>query len=223
LNIKYLGHACFQIISKAASVEYSLLIDPFLSGNPASKVKAENVKATHVFVTHGHDDHLGDAISIATRCASTVYATVETGSRFPQAVKVEVGQIGGFVPADFGGVKFTAAAHGSSVPGGLACGFLIELEGKKIYHAGDTGLIMDMMLLGEEGVDVALLPIGDRFTMGPKDAVRAVGFIKPKRVVPMHYNTWPIINQDPELFKKDAEAATGTPVSVLTIGEALEC
>ena len=219
MNIQYLGHACFQITSK----EYSLLIDPFLSGNPAAKVKAEDVKATHIFVTHGHNDHLGDAVSIATRCASTVYATVETSSCFPQTVRVERGQIGGFVRANFGGVKFTAAAHGSSVPGGLACGFLIELEGKKIYHAGDTGLIMDMKLLAEECVDVALLPIGDRFTMGPKDAVRAVDFIKPKRVIPMHYNTWPIIDQDPERFKKDTETVTGTPVSVLAIGEALEC
>ncbi|MDR2180585.1 MAG: metal-dependent hydrolase [Synergistaceae bacterium] len=232
MNIQYLGHACFLITSNkitpkttsgAASDHYSLLIDPFLNGNPAAKARAEDVTATHIFVTHGHDDHLGDAVSIATRCASTVYATVETGGRFPQTVKVEVGQIGGFIRSDFGGVKFTAAAHGSNVPGGLACGFLIELEGKKIYHAGDTGLIIDMMLLAEENVDVALLPIGDRFTMGPRDAMRAVGFIKPKRVVPMHYNTWPIIEQNPELFKKEAEAVTGVPVSVLAVGEELQC
>jgi L-ascorbate metabolism protein UlaG (beta-lactamase superfamily)/uncharacterized protein (DUF362 family) len=214
LKIKYLGHSCFQITSK----EYSLLIDPFLSGSPFETVKAEDVKATHVFVTHGHDDHFGDAASIAARCGATAYATVETAGRFPDGVNVEVGQIGGFIRSDFGGVKFTAATHGSGVPGGLACGFLIELDGKKIYHAGDTGLTMDMALLADENIDIALLPIGDRFTMGPKDALRAVSLVKPKRVVPMHYDTWPPINQDVEQFKKDVESATGIPVSVLTVG-----
>ncbi|MDR2522205.1 MAG: metal-dependent hydrolase [Synergistaceae bacterium] len=214
MNIKYLGHACFLITSG----EYALLVDPFLDGNPAGAAKAEEVSATHVFVTHGHDDHFGDAASIASRCKATVYATVETAGRFPKEVTVEVGQIGGFIRAAFGGVKFTAAAHGSAVPGGLACGFLIEVAGKKIYHAGDTGLIMDMALLADESVDVALLPIGDRFTMGPRDARRAVGLIKPKRVVPMHYNTWPIIDQNPEGFKKDVEAETGVPVTVLPAG-----
>jgi L-ascorbate metabolism protein UlaG (beta-lactamase superfamily) len=100
LNVKYLGHACFCITLK----EYALLIDPFLSGNPVSGAKPENIEATHIFVTHGHDDHLGDAVSIATRCGSTVYATVETAGRFPKEVTVDAGQIGGFVPAGFGGV-----------------------------------------------------------------------------------------------------------------------
>jgi L-ascorbate metabolism protein UlaG (beta-lactamase superfamily) len=217
MNVKYLGHSCFVITSKV----YVLLTDPFLSGNPASGAKPEEIGATHVFVTHGHDDHMGDAASIAARCGSTVYATVETAGRFPKGTTVDVGQIGGFVPAPFGGVKFTAAAHGSGVPGGLSCGFLIELEGKKIYHAGDTGLIMDMALLEEEKVDLALLPIGDRYTMGPKDALRAVKLIKPAQVVPMHYNTWPPIAQDPERFKKDVEAATGITVTILKIGESL--
>jgi L-ascorbate metabolism protein UlaG (beta-lactamase superfamily)/uncharacterized protein (DUF362 family) len=218
LKIKYLGHSCFLITSK----EYSLLIDPFLSGNPAVTVKAEEIKATHVFVTHGHDDHFGDAASIASRCGATAYATVETAGRFPDGVTVEVGQIGGFIRSDFGGVKFTAATHGSGVPGGLACGFLIELDDKKIYHAGDSGLTMDMALLADEDIDVALLPIGDRFTMGPKDALRAVSLIKPKRVVPMHYDTWPLISQDVERFKKDVESTTGIPVSILTVGASLD-
>jgi L-ascorbate metabolism protein UlaG (beta-lactamase superfamily) len=217
MNVKYLGHSCFLITSK----EHALLTDPFLSGNPASEASPGDIKATHVFVTHGHDDHMGDAVSIATRCGSTVYATVETASRFPKEAAVEVGQIGGFISASFGGVKFTTATHGSGVPGGLSCGFLIEMEGKKIYHAGDTGLTMDMALLEEEKVDLALLPIGDRYTMGPKYALRAVKLIKPAQVVPMHYNTWPIIAQDPERFKKDVEAATGVKVTVLKIGDSL--
>ncbi len=218
MEIKYLGHASFLISSK----EYALLIDPFLSGNPGAAARADEVRATHIFVTHGHGDHLGDAVEVAKRTGATVYATVEIASCFPQGIDVEVGQIGGFVPSDFGGVKFTAAAHGSGVPGGLACGFLIEFEGKKIYHAGDTGLIMDMALLADEQVDVALLPIGDRFTMGPKDALRAVKMIKPRLAVPMHYNTMPPIVQDPEQWKKDVEAATTTEVSVLAPGEAFQ-
>ncbi|MDR2137367.1 MAG: metal-dependent hydrolase [Synergistaceae bacterium] len=217
MDVKYLGHACFLITSE----EYALLIDPFLSGNPASGAQPGDIKATHVFVTHGHDDHIGDAVSIAARCGSTVYATVETAGRFPKEIALDVGQIGGFIPAGFGGVKFTAAAHGSGIAGGLSCGFLIGVEGKKIYHAGDTGLIMDMMLLEEEKVDLALLPIGDRYTMGPKDALRAVKFIHPAQVVPMHYNTWPPIAQDPERFKKDVETATDVKVTVLKIGESL--
>jgi L-ascorbate metabolism protein UlaG (beta-lactamase superfamily) len=214
LKIKYLGHSSFLITSK----EYSLVIDPFLSGNPGAALKADEVMATHVLVTHGHDDHIGDAAAIAQRCKSTVYCTVECASLFPQGTILEVGQIGGFIPSDFGGVKFTAAAHGSNIPGGLACGFIIELEGKKLYHAGDTGLIMDMALLEEEQIDLALLPIGDRFTMGPKDALRALKLIKPRKVIPMHYNTMPLIQQDPEQFKKEAEAAVNTEVILLNPG-----
>ena len=217
MNIKYLGHSCFLIISE----KYSLLIDPFLSGNPNGGAKAEELDVTHILVTHGHGDHLGDAVAIATRCGSKVYATVETGGLFPEGVDVEVGQIGGFLEAGFGRIKFTAAAHGSGVPGGLACGFLIELEGKKIYHAGDTGLTMDMVLLADDGIEVAMLPIGDKYTMGPKEALRAIGLIKPKRVIPMHYNTWPPIAQDAERFQHDVEAATGIPVAVLAVGESL--
>lgn len=218
LNIKFLGHSSFLISSK----EYSLLIDPFLSGNPGAAAKPGEITATHVLVTHGHGDHIGDAVEIAQRCGSTVYATVETAGLFPEGTNLDVGQIGGFIRSDFGGVKFTSASHGSGVPGGLSCGFLIELDGKKIYHAGDTGLIMDMALLEEEEIDVALIPIGDRFTMGPKDALRAVKMIAPKRVIPMHYNTMPPIVQDPDRFKKDVEAQTEAEVVVLAPGESLE-
>jgi len=218
LNIKYLGHSSFLITSK----EYSLLIDPFLSGNPAAGAKADEINATHILVTHGHGDHLGDAAAIAQRCDSVVYATVETAGLFPEGVKLDVGQIGGFVPSDFGGVKFTTATHGSGVPGGLSCGFIIELEGKKLYHAGDTGLTMDMALLEEENIDIAFLPIGDRFTMGPKDALRAVKLIKPKQVIPMHYNTMPPIQQDPVQFKKDVEAATDAKVLVMDVGASFD-
>jgi len=216
--IRYLGHACFLVGSGA----YSLLFDPFLSGNPGSAAQPDEVRATHIFVTHGHDDHLGDARSIARRCGSLVYATVETASLFDADVRTDAGQPGGSVPADFGSVKFTSALHGSAVPGGISCGFVVGIEGKKIYHAGDTGLIMDMALLEDEKVDLALLPIGDRYTMGPDDALRAVRLIKPKLVIPMHYDTFPAIKQDPALFKEKVEHLTGIPVAVLPVGGSIE-
>ncbi|MDR0577306.1 MAG: metal-dependent hydrolase [Candidatus Accumulibacter sp.] len=218
MKLKFLGHSCFLV----SAGKYSLIVDPFLSGNPGAAAKPGEIDATHVLVTHGHDDHIGDAVEIAARCGSTVYATVETAGRFPKSASVEVGQIGGFVASDFGGVKFTAAAHGSGIAGGLACGFLITIEGKKIYHAGDTGLIADMGLLEYERIDVALLPIGDRFTMGPRDAARAVGMIKPKIVIPMHYDTWPIVAQDPELFRKAVEDSGDARVVVLRVGGEFE-
>ncbi|MDR1708159.1 MAG: metal-dependent hydrolase [Candidatus Accumulibacter sp.] len=218
MKIKYLGHSCFLISTET----HTLIVDPFLSGNPGAGAKPGDVNPTHVLVTHGHDDHFGDAAEIAGRCGATVYATVETAGRFPPGINIEVGQPGGFVASDFGGVKFTTAAHGSGVPGGLACGFLIRIDGKKVYHAGDTGLIADMALLEYERVDVALLPIGDRFTMGPRDAARAVGMIKPRIVVPMHYDTWPMLKQDPAAFKKEVEGSTGARVVVLAVGAEFE-
>jgi len=203
------------------SKEYSILFDPFLTGNPAANVNADDVSATTILLTHGHGDHLGDTVSIARRCRSTVFATVETASLLPEDIKVEKGQIGGYIRTDFGGVKFLPAFHGSGVAGGLACGFLLEIEGKKIYFAGDTGLTAEMSLLAEDEIDVALLPIGDRFTMGPKDAVRAVSMIRPKKVIPMHYNTMPAIEQDPQRFKEMTERETGTECIILAVGESL--
>jgi L-ascorbate metabolism protein UlaG (beta-lactamase superfamily) len=146
---------------------------------------------------------------------------VETASLLPEDIRIEKGQIGGYIRTDFGGVKFLPAFHGSGVAGGLACGFLLEIEGKKIYFAGDTGLTVEMSLLAEDEIDVALLPIGDRFTMGPKDAVRAVSMIRPKKVIPMHYNTMPAIEQDPERFKEMTERDTGTECIILAVGESL--
>jgi L-ascorbate metabolism protein UlaG (beta-lactamase superfamily) len=214
MKIQFLGHACFSITSGP----HTLLIDPFLSENPVAAARAEEVGATHLFVTHGHSDHFGDALAIAARCRPMVYATVETATLFPSGTSLDPGQIGGYVAAPFGGVKWTAALHGSGVPGSLACGYLMTIEGKKIYHAGDTGLSVEMSLLADEGIDAALLPIGDRYTMGPADAARAIKFIRPRIAVPMHYNTWPTIAQDTALFAEGA-AAAGARAVILAPGE----
>lgn len=218
MKINFLGHASFLV----EAGEYRLLFDPFLTDNPVASKKPEQIKATHIFVTHGHDDHLGDAISIAEDNDAVIIGTVETVGLIPEGIKTDEGQIGGWIPQDFGRVKYTAAAHGSGVPGGLACGFIIEFEDQRIYHAGDTGLIMDMALLEYENIDVALLPIGDRYTMGPQDALRAVDMIKPRMIVPMHYDTWPPIEQDVESFKESVERDTGVDVKILKPGETLE-
>jgi len=215
LTVRYLGHSCFMIQSK----EYTLLTDPFLSGNPNAAVSPDEVNATHILVTHAHGDHLGDAAAIAARCGSTVFCTLEMASLFTPDTKLEVGQPGGFIRMDFGGVKFIPAIHGSGVPGGLACGFLITIEEKKIYFAGDTALFSDMALLADENIDLALLPIGDRFTMGPADAVKAAALIKPQAVIPMHYNTMPQIIQDPEKFGQELESATSAKAVILAPGE----
>lgn len=218
MKLHFIGHSCFLITSG----EHSILIDPFLTDNPVTERTPEELSPTHIFVTHGHDDHLGDTLSIAGRASSLVISTVETAELLPKEIQTDVGQIGGWIPTSFGRAKFTAAAHGSGVSGGLACGFILEIEGKRVYHTGDTGLIMDMALLEEEKIDVALIPIGDRFTMGPEDALRAIKMIQPQRVIPMHYNTWPSIAQDVNLFAKRVEEETSALVTILALGEEIE-
>src|ERR1700756_1267263 len=198
-RVRWLGHACLLIETNGLY----LLLDPFLTGNPAAAAKASDVPADFVLVSHGHGDHVGDAIDIARRTGATVIANYEISEwlKGKGVAKVHGQQHGGGHGFAFGRVKLTLAFHGSMLPdgsnGGNPCGFLLYLEGGiKIYAAQDTGLFGDMRLIGEEGIDLALLPIGDNFTMGPDDALRAVKLIGPRRVIPIHYNTWPLIAQD---------------------------
>lgn len=203
------GHACFSLTTDEGT---RILFDPFLDQNPAADVKAEGIDALDfILVSHGHFDHFADCIPLAKRTGATVISTYELVS-FCQTKGVENGHgmnIGGSFAFPFGRVKLTPALHTGSIAGDDegafttdCCGFLLTLNGgKRLYHSGDTALIMDMQLLAGS-VDVALLPIGDNFTMGPEDAARAVSFIKPGVVIPMHYNTWPPIAQDPENFRK---------------------
>lgn len=219
MKIQFLGHACFLLDDGA----HKALVDPYLTGNPLAAVSANEVEADMIFVTHGHGDHVGDAVSIARRTGAQVCCPIELGEAVfvPAGISVVSGNLGGWTKTPFGRVKLTAAIHGSGVAGGLACGFVFEMRGKKIYHAGDTALTSDMALLAAEGIDVALLPIGDFYTMGPEDALRAVEMIRPGLTIPMHFNTMPPIVQDGNAFAAAVQAA-GYPAKVLQPGETLE-
>ena len=208
-RVRWLGHACLYIESDGQR----LLIDPFFTGNPAAPIKASEAEADFILVSHGHGDHVGDAVALAKRTGATVVANYEIAEWLGKqgVAKAHGMQHGGGFKFPFGRVKLTLAFHGSMLPdgsnGGNPCGFLITtLDGKRIYDAADTGLFGDMRLIGEEGIDLALLPIGDNYTMGPDDALRAVKFLTPKKVVPIHYNTWPPIAQDPAAFAAALQA-----------------
>jgi L-ascorbate metabolism protein UlaG (beta-lactamase superfamily) len=192
--------------------QFTILIDPFLEGNPVAKHKAGDMKADFIFLTHAHGDHLGDAIPIAKRNGAVIVSNFEISQYCEKnGAKVHAMHIGGSHTFDFGKVKLTPAWHGSSFPdgtyGGTPAGLLFNIDGKTIYHAGDTGLFGDMKLIGEIApIDLALLPIGDNFTMGIDDAAKAVSLLKPKIAVPMHYNTFDVIKADPEEFIKKIQA-----------------
>ncbi len=219
MKISFIGHACFMI----EEGEYCLVIDPYINDNPTAKVKAEDLKPTHILVSHAHDDHLGDAVSMAKNTKAKVFTTNELSKRLEcKGVDTVGGHIGGKVKTEFGNVKYFQAFHGSGITGGFACGFIIEVGDKKLYHAGDTGLTKDMELLRDEGIDLAMLPIGDFYTMGPEDALKAVKMIRPEYVIPMHYNTFPPIKQDPEAFAKTVASKTDSKPLVLQPGESFE-
>lgn len=208
---------------------YKLLVDPYFTGNPAASTTADAVEADFILISHGHGDHVGDAVAIAKRTGATIITVHEiAGWLGAQGLEKVHGQhLGGGFQHPFGYLKFTLALHGSGLPdgsyGGNPCGFLLTTnDGKKIYLAQDTGLFGDMKLIGEEGVDLAALPIGDNYTMGPDDALRAVKLIQPKTVVPIHYNTFDVIQQDPQAWAGRVESETGTKAVVLKPGESLE-
>jgi L-ascorbate metabolism protein UlaG (beta-lactamase superfamily) len=221
-RVRWLGHACLLFESDGRHI----LVDPFLTGNPAAASTADAVQADFILVSHGHGDHLGDTVSIARRTGATVVANYEISEWLKKQGlnKVHPQQHGGGHAFPFGRVKLTLAFHGSALPdgsyGGNPCGFLITFkDGTKVYDAADTGLFGDMRLIGEEGLDLAILPIGDNFTMGPDDAFRAVKLLQPKRVVPIHYNTWDLIAQDAAAWAKRVGKETKTEPVVLKPGE----
>lgn len=223
LKITYYGHSVFLLDDGKTK----LIIDPFIEGNPLSPIKEKDVNVNYIVVTHGHGDHLGDAISISKRCDATIIAVNELANYVASnGAKAHNMHIGGGYNFPFGRVKFTIAHHGSSSGEGTytgePSGVLVTMGGRTVYHTGDTGLFSDMKLIGEMNpVDIMLLPIGDNFTMGIDDAVKAVELVNPNFVVPMHYNTFPVIQADPNVFIAKV-TAKGFKGKVFNFGETIE-
>lgn len=223
LKLTYLSHSSF-ILNDGT---HSVVIDPFLTGNPTAPVAVDAVRAQFVVLTHAHGDHLGDAVDIAAKQGATIIAVNELANYAAgKGLSAHNMHIGGAYDFSFGRVKFTIAHHGSSSPEGQymgePAGVVITMGGKTVYHCGDTGLFLDMQLIGErDHIDCMLAPIGDNFTMGVDDAVKAVEFVRPDLAVPMHYNTFPVIAADPTAFVTKV-AEMGMQARVMEYGETLE-
>jgi len=223
-TLTWLGHAAFEIQCGGKT----LLVDPYLDDNPSAIRRADQAQADFILVSHGHHDHLGDTVAIARRSGALVVSNHEIITWLErQGVAGHALHIGGGHRFPFGYLKLTQALHGSMLPdgsdGGHAAGFLLTSpEGKRIYLAADTGLFGDMRLIGEEGIDLAAIPIGDNYTMGPDDALRAVKLLTPRLVIPIHYNTFDLIAQDAPAWAARVKRETGVPVRVLRPGESLE-
>ena len=225
MHISYHGHS----IVKIQTGDYTILIDPFISGNKLTDLVVENEKPDIILLTHGHNDHVGDTVEIAKACDALIIAPNELAVYLSwQGVRTHGMNLGGANEFEFGTVKFTQAFHSSSfttheneiIYTGMPAGILFTAEGKTIYHAGDTSIFGDMGMIGKRHpIDVAFLPIGDNFTMGPEDAACAVELLNPKLAVPIHFNTFPPIEQNPEDFKK---LVLNHEVNVMTAGDSFE-
>ncbi len=222
IELTWLGHATWLINDGV----HRILLDPFLNDSPTAPHKASEVDADFILVSHGHLDHVADIAEIANRCDAMVIAGFEVAEWFAnqQDVKRTTGMnIGGSLSLPFGSVKMTPAIHSSQLPdgayGGVAGGFLIMLGDRTLYFACDTALFSDMQLLREKGIDAAILPIGDLYTMGPRDSVTATNYLNPKQVLPTHYNTWPPIEQDAENWAEMVRAGSTAEPVVLQPGQ----
>lgn len=226
MKVSFHGHSVVKIVTESGQ---TILIDPFINGNSQTDLKVADESPDIILLTHGHNDHVGDTVELAKKNNALVVAPNELADYLSwQGVRVHNMHIGGAFTFDFGKVKYTQAFHGSSyvtedqqiIYTGMPGGILFSAEGKTIYHAGDTALFSDMKLIGERHpIDLAFVPIGDNFTMGPEDAAEAVRFLNPKTVVPIHYNTFPVIEQDPKAFEKQVSNAE---VRILQAGESIE-
>jgi len=221
MDIKFLGHAAFALEHDGKTV----LIDPFLTGNPKAAVSADEVQADVILLTHGHGDHIGDTVAIAERTGATVVAIVELAEELKASgvEKVIDPNIGGTADLGFVTARLTPAWHTSTTPGGTVntpAGFVIEMGGKRIYNVGDTGLFSDLALPAKRGhIDLAIVPIGGHYTMDRFDAVAAAELIKADQIIPSHYGTFPPIETDAQAFKSDVQNAGSAEVVVLEPGE----
>jgi L-ascorbate metabolism protein UlaG (beta-lactamase superfamily) len=227
MKLTFLGHAAVTL----QHGEHVVLIDPFLTGNPRAAVAADAVHPQTIVITHAHADHVGDAVAIARRCGARIVSSVEIVAKLGRddgaGVEFLGANIGGRVAMPFGSLRFTPAWHSSGFAdgsyGGMPMGVVAEIGGVRVYHAGDTGLFGDMALIGRHGLDAALLPIGGHFTMDPPEALEAVRLLRPRHVVPVHYGTFPPIEQDPHAFAAAVAAWDGGTVAhPLAPGEALD-
>ena len=223
MKLKYFSHSAFQITTDEG---IKILIDPFLDDNPTSPVKSKDIRADYIILSHAHDDHLGDTFKIANKDTLIICVNELANCCISKGFNAHNMHIGGGFNFPFGRVKFTIAHHGSKTSegeyAGGPAGIILTIKDKIIYHTGDTGLFTDMKLIGEMNkIDYMLLPIGDNFTMGIPDAVKAVELVNPKIAVPMHYNTFPVIKADPYEFKLKVEEK-GLNCRVLNYGEEIE-
>ncbi|MFV2069948.1 MAG: metal-dependent hydrolase [Pirellulales bacterium] len=224
-KLTWLGHGSWSLETGGQQV----LLDPFLNESPTAPFSSDSVAADYILVSHGHFDHVADVASIANRTGATVVANFEIAQWFAntQGVEKTVGMnLGGSTQLPWGNVKLTLAHHSSTLPdgssGGSAGGYLLSLPEGRIYFACDTALFLDMKFIGNAGIDLAVIPIGDLFTMGPEDSIEAIKLLNPKRVAPAHYNTWPPIEQDAHAWAERVRAHTSADPIVLEPGESIE-
>jgi len=220
MDVRFLGHACFTLTDGDTTV----LLDPFLTGNPKAAISADDVAATTILLTHGHVDHYGDTVPIAKRTGAAVVAITEiAGELGNEGVEVNDCNLGGTASFDWGWVKLVPAWHTSTTPNGTVstpAGLLISFGGKIVYHLGDTCLFSDLQLVGRRNpIDIALMCIGGHYTMDRHDAVDAAGFVGAKTVIPCHYGTFPAIETDAQAFKSEVESQTSSQVVILEPGE----